>query len=71
MLRGVKRVTCPKCGHKFLAFDMEDNGTIASTPVRCPKCGKIVKIDWSGLLDFLSQVAEKLVKLKTSKEGWI
>lgn len=29
MLRGFKRVTCPYCGHSFLAADIEDNATVA------------------------------------------
>lgn len=46
MLRGFKRVTCPHCGHSFLAAEMEDNATIAEMPVHCPKCGRVVKTNW-------------------------
>ena len=70
MLRGVTRVTCPHCGHKFLAMDIEDNATVSSLPGHCPKCGQIVKIDWSGLLYFLRLGLEKLAKLTTMMDGW-
>lgn len=54
MLRGFKRVTCPYCGHSFLAADIEDNATVAELPIHCPKCGRIVKTNW--LLNLLSRL---------------
>lgn len=38
MVRRYVQVTCPSCGHTFMAFDVEDNGTATSVPVTCPKC---------------------------------
>jgi len=37
-----------------MAFDIEDNATVASTPVHCPRCGAEVKMD--GILGFLSRL---------------
>ena len=54
MLRGAKRVTCPRCGHSFVAFDIEDNATVESMPVHCPRCGAEVRMD--GFLGFLSRL---------------
>lgn len=54
MLRGVKRVTCPHCGHSFVAFDIEDNATAQSMPVHCPRCCAEVKAD--GILGFFSRL---------------
>lgn len=71
MLRDVKHVRCPNCGHRFLAWDVEDNASVKSMVVRCPNCGEIVKIDWSGLLDYLRRGLEMLEKMTTKKEGWI
>ena len=45
MLRGFKKVTCPHCGHKFRAADMEDIATAESMPVHCPKCGQEVSLN--------------------------
>lgn len=45
MLRRVKWVTCPHCGHKFMAADIEDNATVESMPVYCPKCGREVSLN--------------------------
>lgn len=45
MLRGFKKVTCPHCGHKFRAADMEDIATAESMPVHCPKCGQVVSLN--------------------------
>ena len=38
MLREVKHVTCPCCGHRFLAFIAEDKATEKTAPVTCPAC---------------------------------
>lgn len=45
MLRRIKEVTCPDCGQSFLAMDIEDNATVHSIPIRCPHCGRIVRIN--------------------------
>lgn len=54
MLRDAKRVTCPRCGHSFVAFDMEDNATVAPMPVHCPRCGMEIKT--GGLPGLLSRL---------------
>ena len=54
MLRGAKRVTCPYCGHGFVAFDIEDNATAKSVAVHCPRCGAEVRVD--GFRRLLSRV---------------
>lgn len=60
MLREVKRVTCPKCGHKFLAFVVEDKATAAPQPVHCPKCGAPVNPE--GLILRILRFVEDLLK---------
>ena len=54
MLRGMKKVTCPHCGHSFVTPDLEDNATVKSMPVHCPRCGADVRMN--GILGFLSNV---------------
>ena len=39
MLRGTTLFRCPNCGHVFKALDLEDNATVRSTPMPCPRCG--------------------------------
>lgn len=54
MLRGVKRMTCPHCGHSFVAFDIEDNATVKAMSIHCPRCGAKVRTD--GILGLLSRL---------------
>lgn len=44
MIRGFKKVRCPRCGYKFRAADIEDEATVESMPVHCPKCGQGVSL---------------------------
>ena len=44
MIRGFVKTKCPECGHVFLAPDIEDNATVYSVPVKCPKCGAMIRI---------------------------
>ena len=37
-----------------MAFDIEDNATVESMPVHCPRCGNVVRTD--GILGFLSRL---------------
>lgn len=39
MLRGKTKFKCDACGNVFESFDIEDNATAGTMPVRCPKCG--------------------------------
>jgi DNA-directed RNA polymerase subunit RPC12/RpoP len=41
MVRGIKTFVCKDCGHKFIGVDIEDNATINSMPIKCPKCGSM------------------------------
>lgn len=41
MVRGIITFVCKDCGHKFNGLDIEDNATINSMPVKCPKCGSM------------------------------
>lgn len=50
MLRGITRITCPHCGHKFLATDIEVLSTAETMPVHCPKCGREVSLSRLGNL---------------------
>ncbi len=67
MIRGFYKYTCKDCGYKFIGADMEWNATIASYPVKCPKCGSLntkrgiipVKLEM-----YISWVKEKLFRKK-------
>lgn len=39
MLRGKTKFKCDACGNVFESFDIEDNATAGTMPMRCPKCG--------------------------------
>ena len=39
MVRGKTWFRCSCCGHVFEAWDIEDNATVFSMPMTCPKCG--------------------------------
>ena len=71
MLRGVKRVSCPHCGHRFMAFDIEDKASINAMATHCQKCGKIVKINWNLLFGTVSDIIEHFGSVMKKKEGWI
>ena len=52
MLRGTATFVCKDCGHKFEAFDIEDNATVESMPMQCPKCGSRNTHVKKGILGF-------------------
>ena len=57
MIRGFVKTKCPECGHVFLAPDIEDNATVYSVPVKCPKCGAMIRIGFgSGLRNLLRRL---------------
>ena len=64
MLRGMKRVKCPHRGHRFLAMDIEDNGTVNSMLTICPMCRKRVR-----LRNDFGEVFYKLPELLPDLEG--
>ncbi len=39
MLRGKTWFRCPFCGEVFKSWDVEDNATVNTMPMPCPKCG--------------------------------
>lgn len=39
MLRGKTTYMCDTCGNIFEGLDIEDNATVGTMPMRCPKCG--------------------------------
>lgn len=39
MLRGKTTFKCEACGNEFEGFDIEDNATAGTMPMRCPECG--------------------------------
>lgn len=39
MLRGKTKFKCDACGNVFESFDIEDNATAGTMPMRCSKCG--------------------------------
>lgn len=55
MVRGKTWFRCTCCGRVFEAWDIEDNATVFSMPMTCPRCGgKGVAIHYYGLLDRLT-----------------
>ena len=67
MVRGKTWFRCSCCGHVFEAWDIEDNATVFSMPMTCPKCGgKGYAIGTLGLLRRLTDIiAGKLVGRRT------
>lgn len=55
MLRGTKTFKCEKCGHIFEGPDIEQNATIVSAPVRCPKCGNMTN-NTPGVIDKIKNI---------------
>lgn len=41
MVRGIIKFECPKCGKIFKSLDLEQNCTVYSMPMPCPKCGTL------------------------------
>ena len=41
MLTGIRKAKCPCCGHEFIAME---GGFVPNHPVRCPKCGTVVRV---------------------------
>lgn len=62
MVRGKTWFRCSCCGHVFEALDIEDNATVFSMPMTCPKCGgKGYAIGPQGLLRRIAdKIADKL-----------
>lgn len=60
MLRGTHEYTCEDCGHQFLMGDIELLATVASMPVRCPRCGSSCT-SMSSMLA-LAKWLEKIIK---------
>ncbi len=54
MLRGLTKFRCPDCGHTFEAPDLEDNATVRTMPMSCPRCG--AKSNPVGILDRFSML---------------
>ena len=48
MVTDVHKAKCPCCGHEFIAME---GGFVPNQPVRCPKCGTVLKE--SSILDKL------------------
>ena len=71
MIRKIKIITCKKCGHTFLAFDIEDNATAGSMTIRCPHCGSIITSNWSQALETLFHILKQLGSVMKKREGWI
>ena len=40
MLTGIRKAKCPTCGHEFTVMY---GGFVPNQPVRCPKCGTVLK----------------------------
>lgn len=60
MLRDVKRVMCPHCGHSFVAIDIEDNATVESMPIHCTRCGAELRMEgFQGLLSRVIGLVKK------------
>jgi len=60
MLRGKTWFRCPCCGTIFEALDFEDNATVFSMPMPCPRCG--TKSQAIGPLGWIKTAIQKLRK---------
>lgn len=60
MLRGTTLFRCPNCGHVFEAPDIEDNATVRTTPMPCPRCG--TKSNPIGILGWLNSLIGKSIR---------
>ena len=58
MVRGETWFRCPNCGMRFKAWDIEDNATIYSVPMPCPKCG--TKSPVMGPLGWIRSLIDKI-----------
>ena len=67
MVRGKTWFRCSCCGHVFKDLDIEDNATVFSMPMTCPKCGgKGYAIGHLGLLQWITDIiADKLAGRRT------
>ena len=67
MLRDIKRVKCHLCGHSFIALDIEDNASVLSAPIHCPKCGAIYLNNvFRKMLALVVKFMQEMIQLKTS-----
>ena len=58
--RGKTWFKCPECGTRFKDWDIEDNATVFSMPMPCPKCGTPSQAD--GPLGWIRTLMEKVFK---------
>lgn len=71
MLRGITTFVCKDCGHTFKGLDIEDNATIYSMPMKCPKCGSMHTKVWL-FLGMIDPVAPNpLEPLKYKVMHWV
>ena len=71
MLRGITTFVCKDCEHTFKGMDIEDNATIYSMPMKCPKCGSLHTKVWlfSGMIDPVAP--NPLEQLKYKVVYWV
>ena len=69
MVRGKTWFRCSCCGHIFKTWDIEDNATVYSVPMTCPKCGgKGYSVFMPGIIQMISdKIAERRSDRKTGK----
>ena len=68
MDRGIYKYKCSDCGHEFIGIDMELNCTVASVPVKCPKCGSLnTRISGLLLFDIFKQGCKEFFRNKNKK----
>ena len=53
MITGFHKAKCPSCGHEFVAME---GGFVPNTPVCCPKCGTVINLGSSTLIEKLLEI---------------
>ena len=71
MLRGTTTFVCKDCGHTFKGMDIEDNATIYSMPMKCPKCGSMHTKVYASTGMFVDPAPYPLEPLKYKVMHWV
>ena len=71
MLRGTTTFVCKDCGHTFKGMDIEDNATIYSMPMKCPKCGSMHTKVYASPGMLIDPAPDPLEPLKYKVMHWV
>ena len=71
MLRGTTTFVCKDCEHTFKGMDIEDNATIYSMPMKCPKCGSMHTKVYASPGMLIDPAPDPLEPLKYKVMHWV